>query len=177
MKHGTIISTIGIIWLLLSSSYIPHLIYYYPFHELKGVKSLTEEVASLPDFIKEAAGINDKTQKELEGSLSRELRVLWVISLLLVLAGFLGGVLLLKRKQHGYIIVLVFAAGLLLLRVIYFFKHWDLQSSPNFWAVFFKLFPLQAIQDITSIIVLIVTIFLLFRPSIAAQFRKLKNET
>jgi hypothetical protein len=173
MKHETIISAIGIIWLVLSSSYIPHLIYYYPFHELQGVKSLTEEVAKA----QQAAGINDKAQKELEDSLTRELRVLWVTSLLLVLAGFLGGVLLLKRKQHGRIIVLVFAAGLLLLRVIYFFKHWDLQSSPKFWAVFFKLFPLQAIQDISSIIVLIVTIFLLFRPSIAAQFRKLKNET
>jgi hypothetical protein len=173
MKHQRIISAIGIIWLVLSSSYIPHLIYYYPFHELKGVKSLAEEVARA----QRAAGINDSTQKELEDSLTRELRVLWVKSLLLVFGGFLCGVFLLKRGQHGHIIVLVFAAGLFLLRVIYFFKHWDSQTSPQYWAVFFKLLPLQAIQNITSIIVLIVTIFLLFRLSIAAQFRKLKNET
>ena len=99
MKHQTIISAIGIIWLALSSSYIPHLIYYYPFHELKGVKSLTEEVASAPDFIKEAAGINDKTQKELEESLTKELRVTWVKSLLLILVGLLAGVFMLKKKQ------------------------------------------------------------------------------
>jgi len=177
MKNRAIISAIGIIWLALSSSYIPHLIYYYPFHELKGVKSLTEEVASAPDFIKEAAGINDKTQKELEESLTKELRITWVKSLLLILVGLLAGVFILKKKHSGRIIVLFFATGLLLLRLIYFFGHWDIQSSPKFWTLFFKFFPLQAIQDITSIILWILTIFLLFRPSMAAPFRKLKNET
>ncbi len=177
MKNETIISILGILWLVLSSSYIPHLIYNYPFRELKGVKSLTEEVASAPDFIKEAAGLNDKTQKEMEESLTRELRIWWVMNLLLVLAGLLCGFLLLKKKQFGRIFVLFFAAGLLLLRLIYFLRRWDIQSSAKFWTLFFKFFPLQAIQDITSIIVLIVTILLLFRPSIAGQFRRLEHGT
>jgi len=48
---------IGIIWLILSLSHIPDLIHYYLFRELKGVKSLTEEVFSAPPDFKEAAAI------------------------------------------------------------------------------------------------------------------------
>ncbi len=177
MKNETIVLMLGILWLVLSSSYIPHLIYYYPFRELKGVRSLSEEVASAPDFIKEAAGVNDKTQKEIEESLTRALRIAWVESLLLVIIGLLAGVFLLKKKKSGRIIALFLAAGLLLLRLIYFLGHWDIQSSAKFWTLFFRFFPLQAVQDITSIIVLIVTILVLFRPSIAAQFRRLKHGT
>lgn len=177
MKNTTIISAIGTLWLALSASYIPHLIYYYPFHELKGVKSLAEEVASAPEFIKEAAGINDKTQKELEESVVRELRITWVKSLLLVLVGFLVGVFILRKKKLGHTIALFLASGLLLFRIIYFLKHWDTQTSPRFWTLFFEYYPAQAIQNIASIIVLIVTICLLLRPSITDQFRWIKTET
>ncbi len=171
MKNETIISAIGILWLALSASHIPHLIYYYPFHELKGVKSLAEEVASGPEFIKEAAGINDKTQKELEESVTRELCITWVKSLLLVLVGFLVGAFMLRKKKLGRTIALFLASGLLLLRIIYFLKHWDTQTSPRFWTLFFEDYPVQAIQNIASIILLITAIFLLLRTSIVAQFR------
>lgn len=96
MKDKKIISIIGIVWLLLWLSHIPHLVYYYPFQELKGVKLLVEEVANSP--IKELA-VGNKSQKEVEDSLTRELQIVWVKSLSTVLVGLVAALLILKRKK------------------------------------------------------------------------------
>ncbi len=176
MKNENIMSVIGVIWLLLWSSYIPHLVYYYPFKELKGVKSLSEEVAKTPDFIKEEAGIGNKNQKELEESVMRELRIIWVKSVSIVIVGLLAAFLMLKKKKGGRIIALYFASGMLLLKIISFLKYWRYQTSPKFWAVSFKQFPVQTIQGIISVIILTMTIILLIRPSADAHLRQKKNE-
>ena len=141
------------------------------------MQDLTPPLPCASEFIKESAGINDKTQKELEESLTRELRITWIKSLLLVLVGFLVGVFMLKKNKSGRTIALFLAGGLLLLRIIYFLKHWDTQTSPRFWTLFFEYYPVQTIQNIASIILLVVTIFLLLQPSIRAKFRWVKTET
>ena len=177
MKNEKIISIIGITWFLLWASYIPQLVVYYPFQELKGVKSLIDEVSHAPDFIKRESGLLDKDPKKLEESLMREIRYVWVKSVFIVFGGLFTAVLLLKKKRSGRILALTIAGVLSFSEIIIFFKYWHYTMSAEYWEVKFKYFPMRTVQNIFAGIILMMTIILLFRPSLAAQFRKRKDET
>ncbi len=172
MKNGKVISIIGIAWLLLWASYIPELVAYYPFQELKGVKSLVEEVSQAPDFIKKEAGLLNKTPGELENSVMSEIRIAWIEGISLVFLGLLAAILLLRKKRSGRMLILSLAGGLLLLKVIYFVKYWHYKTSPQYWEINFRLFPIRTIQGIVAAIVMIVTIIMLLRFSLDTQFSK-----
>jgi len=101
MKNQKIISAIGIVWLLLWTSYIPQLVFHYPFQELKGVKSLIDEIDNAPTVIKEESVLLNKNPKELEKSVMRELRIEWVKAVSIVFAGLLAAFLLLKKGTLG----------------------------------------------------------------------------
>jgi hypothetical protein len=174
MKDNKTISVIGVAWLLLWLSHIPHLIYYYPFQELKGVKSLTEEVTNIPEELKKLSGLGNKSQKELEESMTRELKILWVESLSIVLVGLLTAFLILKKRKSGYILALAFASGMLLLKLSPFLTKWHYLIAPQYWATLFKYFPAQTSLNLVSIIILGTSLVILLRPTVAAQFGKKK---
>lgn len=176
MGNDKIIKAIGIVWLLLWLSYIPRLVYYYPFHQLKGVKALVGEVGKAPDFIREGAGLSSKTPMELEEALTRELRMVWLESALIYVLGLLAAFLLLKKKQSGRILAIFFAAGMLLPNGISLLKHWRYEIQPKYWEMLYKYFPAQTIQNIITEIVLVTTLILLLRPSIAARFMRKGRE-
>ncbi len=164
MKNEKMISIIGIAWLLLWISYIPVLVSHYPFHELKGVKSLIEEVSKSPDFIKKESSLLNKNPKELEDSVMGEIRIVWIEGVLIVFSGIVIAVLLLKKKRSGRILALFLAAYLLLVKVFYFVKYWQYKASLEYWKVSFQHFPTRTIQGIVATIIMIVTIALLLRP-------------
>ncbi len=164
MKKEKVISIIGIAWLLLWISYIPELVSYYPFQELKGVKSLIEEVSKSPDFIKKKTGLLNKNSKELEDSVMGEIRTVWIKGILIVFSGIFTAILLLKKKRSGRILALSLASYLLLVKVFYFVKYWQYKASPEYWKVSFQHFPTRTIQGIVATIIMIVTIALLLRP-------------
>ena len=99
MKNEKVVSIIGITWLLLWTWYISHIVSQYPFQEHKGVKSLIEEVSKAPDFIKKESGLLDRTPAELEISVTREIRREWIKGVLIVFAGLLSAMFLLKKKK------------------------------------------------------------------------------
>jgi hypothetical protein len=171
MKNEKVISIIGITWLLLWTSYIPQLVSHYPFQEHKGVKSLIEEVSKAPDFIKKESGLLNRTPADLEDSVMREIRREWIKGVLIVFAGLLSAVLLLKKKRIGRLLVLSIAICLLLLKIFYFVKYWQYKMSPQYWEINFRNFPVQTVQSIAAALIMIVTVILLLR-----LYRKDPNE-
>jgi hypothetical protein len=169
MKNEIIISTIGIVWLLLWASYIPHLVSRYPFQEHKGVKSLIDEIGKAPAVIKEESGLLNKNPKELEESVMRELRIEWVKAVSVVCAGLLAAFLLIKKKRSGRILALALASCLLLLQLISFIKYWRYKMSPEYWEIAFRHFPMQTVQAVMAVIVFMVTVILLVRASLGTN--------
>lgn len=166
MKNNKVISRVGFAWLLLWMSYVPLLVSQFPFQEHEGVKSLVEEVSKAPDFIKKESGLLNRTSAELEDSVMREIRIIWIKNVSIVFLGLLTAFLLIKEKRSGRVLALLLASGLLLLKSIYFVKYFRFNLSFQYLQINLRHFPIQTIQGIVAAVIMILTIILMIRPQI-----------
>jgi hypothetical protein len=163
MKNNKVTSVVGFAWLLLWISYIPLLVSQFPFQEHEGVKSLVEEVSKAPDFIKKESSLLNRTSAELEDSLIREIRIIWIKNAAILFLGLVAAFLLIKKKRSGRILALSLATGFLLLKSIYFVKYFRIKLSFQYLHINLQHFPMQTIQGIVATVIMILTIILLLR--------------
>ena len=105
MKNNKTIKLLGIIFISLWVSNIPYL-FPLPFQPHQGIKDFSKEVADIPDFIKEEAGIGSKTQIEIEAIVTRELRNIWFKSFVCIIIGIFSGILIIQKKNLGRFLAL-----------------------------------------------------------------------
>lgn len=164
MKNYKVTSIVGFAWLLLWMSYVPMLVSQFPFQEHEGVKSLVEEVSKAPDFIKKESGLLNRTRAELEDSVMREIRIIWIKNVAIVFLALVTALLLIKKERTGRILALLLATGFLLLKSIYFVRYFRLKLSFQYLQINLQHFPIQTIQGIVATVIMILTIILLLRP-------------
>jgi hypothetical protein len=172
MKPFDRITFVGIITLLLWISYLPYL-YPTPFQSHEGFQRFAKDAAELPEWLKEEGGIGGYSQSDVERALKTERIRYWFISLITYAVGILAGVLILRRKNSGRILVIGLSSFLLFLRA------YNIITSPHplerlsfLYSTFLKKYPVIVIHnDIIAVIILIGTIIYLLRPSIAGEFK------
>jgi hypothetical protein len=170
MTNNKLITFLGIIFILLWLSNIPYL-FPLPFQPHQGVKDLAKEVADAPEFIKEEGGIAGKTQIEIEAIVTRGLRIIWLKSLLFTIVGIFSGILIIQKKNLGRFLALGLCLYLVVIRFYHFFKLWPDSLSIKYFTIRFKHFPIRAIHEDITYLILLVVIALLLMPSIAGRFK------
>ena len=163
-----------LIWVLEIPYLFPH-----PFQQNEGLKKLSEEVIKASDIIKEATGINGLSAAEIENNLSRELKITWVVSIVLIGCGCISGFLLFRKKNYGRLLAIGVSLIVVSKRLINLFssEYWRERLSLKAYALQFEYFPIRTIQDDVTFIVLLATIVLLLQPSIAKIFKHSQANT
>jgi hypothetical protein len=170
-KHDSVFVT-GIVLLVLWVSHIPYL-FEIPLYATSGIQRLSQDVSDSPAWLKDEAGINGKSQSNIQSILVKSFRIEFAKSLLLCLLGILSGVLVLKRHILGYFLVIGLSVCVLLLRIVHVaFSVHPFHSLYFKYTVFFSRYPFRVIHsDITWLVLLVVLVHLL-RPSITRKFNK-----
>ncbi len=172
-KESGILMLLGSIWLLLWASYMPSLITTFPYHGVdEGIRLLSKEASNIPEFIKEEAGIENKSQKQLEFMIVKQLQIVWIKSVLVVFSGLVAGILMLKKKKSGYIIALVISAVFILRECWLFLKYWPYRLTLQYWSIYFKYFAFETVQELITIVVSLITVIVC--PHIFRHSRKMK---
>ena len=127
----------------------------------------------MPGFLKEEAGISGKTQTEIETIVVRKFRILWIKSLVFTIIGIFSSILILRKKNLGRFLALGLSLYLVVIRLYQFFslEHWHDRLSIKYFTIRFKHFPIRAIHEDITYLILLVVIALLLIPSIARQFK------
>lgn len=171
MKNRKLITFLGIIFILLWLSNVPYL-FSLPFQPHQRIKDLSKEVADAPEFIKEQAGIGGKTQTEIETIVTRDLRILWIKSLVFIVIGIFSGILIVQKKHVGRFLALGLSLYLVAMRFYHFFgsEHWRDKFSIKYFTVRFKYFPVRTVHEEITLLILLGVIVLLLIPSVAGKF-------
>jgi hypothetical protein len=175
MKNSKLITFWGIIFILLWLSNVPYL-FPLPFQPHQGVKDLSREVADAPEFIKEQAGVGGKTQTEIETIVTRDLRILWIKSLVFIIIGIFSGILILQKKNLGRFLALGLSVYLVGIRFYHIFssEYWHYRFSIKYFTIRFHFFPARTVLEEITFLILLCTIGLLLIPSIGREFRSNK---
>ena len=171
-------SVLGIIIILLWSSYLPNL-YPTPFRRNPGIKSIAKEVAEGPEWIKKEGGFEGYTQEDLEKAMTNELIFTWFKSLLMILIGILSGILFIRRGHLGYILAIICLAFFIIIpRLYYFIRHGlflhirmlHLALTKNYYSISFRIIH----NDIVFVISIIIFIYLIL-PSTVKKFKSING--
>jgi hypothetical protein len=172
MRNDKLITLLGIIFILLWLSNIPYL-FPLPFQPHQGIREFSKELADMPGFLKEEAGIGGKTQAEIETFVAREFRILWIKSLVFIVIGIFSGILIVQKRNLGRFLALGLSLYLVGIRFYHFFglEHWRDRLSIKYFTIRFKYFPIRAIHEDITYLILLGVIALLLMPSIARKFK------
>jgi hypothetical protein len=166
----------GIALLVLWISHVPYL-FEIPLYATPGIQWLSQEASDFPAWLKDEAEITGKSQSDIQSDLVTSCRIEFAKSLLLYLLGILSGVLVLKRHRWGRFLAIGISIYVLLLRIVkdVFREH---PFNWLYWkySVFLSRYPLRAIYDIVTWLVLLVVLVHLLRPSIAKRFEKNESD-
>jgi hypothetical protein len=172
MNNDKLITLLGIIFISLWLSNVPYL-FPVPFQPHQGIKDLSKEVADAPEFIKEQAGVGGKTQTEIETIVMRDLRILWIKSLVFIIIGIFSGILIVQKKNLGRFLALGLSLYLVGIRFYHFFssEYWREKFSIKYFTVRFHFFPVRTVHEEVTFLILLGVIALLLMPSIARGFK------
>lgn len=161
----------GVVLLLLWVSHVPSLSE-FPLRTTPGTQALSMEVAGAPEWIKGEVGLGGMGQGEIERSLLAASRRAFLGSLVLIVAGIVSAVLLLRRNRWGRFLAIGVALYVLLSRIAH---HLSMGSPPSVQFAKFRMHlaahPLRVIHgDILTLLVLLVVLAHLLRPGVARRF-------
>jgi len=174
MKNNKLITFLGIMFILLWLSNIPYL-FPLPFQPHQGIREFSKELADMPGFLKEEAGISGKTQTEIETIVARKFRILWIKSLVFTIIGIFSGILIVLKKNVGHFLALGLSLYLVGMRFYHFFgsEHWRERITFEYFLKFFRVrfqySPLRTIHEEITFLILLCAIGLLLIPSIATK--------
>ena len=173
MKSNRVIIFFGTLFILLWLSNTPYL-FSLPFQSHQGIKVFSKELAEMPDFLKEEAGIGGKTQAEIEASVARKFQILWIKSLVFTIIGIFSGVLIVLKRNLGRFLALGLSLYLVGIRFYHFFgsEHWHDRFSIKYFTIRFHFFPARTVHEEITYGILICAIGLLLIPSIAKRFKR-----
>jgi hypothetical protein len=175
MTNSKLITLLGAIFILLWLSNIPYL-FPLPFQPHQGIKEWSKDLTEMPDFLKEEAGISGKTQAEIERFVARGFQILWIKSLIFTIIGIFSGILIVLKRNLGRFLALGLSLYIVVIRFYHFSKLWPDSLSIRYFTIRFKHFPIRAIHEDITYLILLVVIALLLMPSIARRFKR-KNLT
>jgi len=166
-------SLLGIIIILLWSSYLPNM-YPTPFQRNTGIKSIANELAEAPEFIKKEADIEGYTQEDIAKRITNSLIFSWFKWVLMILIGILSGILFIRRGLLGHILAVICLAFFIIIPRLYMFIRYGLFSylrvlhlalTKNYYSMFFSMIR----NDIVFVISVIIFIYLIL-PSTVKKF-------
>ena len=176
MKTRKGIILLGCVTILLWGSYTPKLIP-MPFSLQPSVKKIAKNLADASESVREKAGFSGKRQGEIERGLMKKVILIWLIKAVPILIGLLSGLFMIRRKNYGRIMAVFVAISWILLNAITYVKSGNIRDQLyTTYVALFREDPVFVIHnDILPLVIFLVTIFYLMRPSISREFKESKK--